>query len=85
MLYFAIDNEPDPGHKMNQAIETTADRVRRVLSGSATPAMDLLVMVDDGEMTAHEATQALKRTGRKVADVHSAAAFELDHMRRLDC
>ena len=60
-------------------------QVRNILSGSPTPACDLLVLVDDGYMTAHEATQALKATGRKIADVHSCAAAEREHMRRLDC
>lgn len=64
------------------ATQTTADKIRLILSGSCTPAQDLLVLVDDGEITAGEATQALKRTGRKVADIHSAAAFEIDCERR---
>lgn len=57
--------------------------VHRIITGSATPACDLLVLVDDGYLTATEATQALQGTGRNIADVHSAAAFEIDQMRAL--
>lgn len=64
--------------------QLTVDKVRGILSGSCTPACDLLVLVEDGEMSAYEASQALKHSGRKVSDVHSAAAFEIDNMRRFD-
>jgi hypothetical protein len=63
----------------------TAALVRRILAGSCTPAIDLVRLVDDGLITAHDATLALQATGRKVADVHSAAAFERDEMIRRDC
>lgn len=65
--------------------KTTGDVVRdveNILTGSATPACDLLVLVDDGYLTATEATQALQGTGRNIADVHSAAAFEKDEALR---
>lgn len=65
-------------------MSTTQDKIRRILSGSATPACDLLVLVEDGYITAHEASNALKGAGKKVADVHSAAATEIDYMRRHD-
>lgn len=67
------DNTPD-----------TATQVKRILTGSCSPACDLLALVDDGLLTASEAGDALRRSGRKVADIHSAAAFERDNMRRLD-
>lgn len=56
--------------------------VERILTTSTTPAIDLLALVDDGLMTATEATQALQGTGLNVADVHSAAAFEKDEEQR---
>jgi hypothetical protein len=59
----------------------TAAQVRRILAGSCTPAIDLLRMVDDGLITAHDATEALQASGRGVTDVHSAAAYERDYMR----
>lgn len=62
----------------------TANEIRRILSGSPTPACDLLVLVEDGYITAHDATTAMKAAGHKVADVHSAAAAEIDDMRRND-
>jgi hypothetical protein len=57
-------------------------KISKILSGSCTPASDLLVMVEDGEITASEATAAMKRAGRNVSDVHSAAASEIDYMTR---
>jgi len=59
-------------------------RIAIILSGSATPACDLLVMVEDGELTAQEATAALRSRNSRSADVHSAAAAEIDYMRRND-
>ena len=64
---------------------TTADNVKRILSGSCTPASDLLVLVEDGELTAYEASEALRNSGRKVADVQSAAAFEVEQQRKFNC
>lgn len=61
-----------------------SDKIRSIIAGSPTPACDLLVMVEDGEITAHEATQALKQSNRKSADVHSVAAAEVEYMRRND-
>lgn len=61
-----------------------AAQVRRILAGSCTPACDLVRMVDDGLITAHDATEALQATGRKIADVHSEAAAERDYMLRHD-
>ena len=59
-------------------------RIATILSGSATPACDLLVMVEDGELTAYEATTALRSSNSRSADVHSVAAAEIEHMRRND-
>ena len=61
-----------------------ADEVKLVISGSCTPAQDLLVMVDDGRLSAYEAGQALRNSGRKVADILSAAAFEIDQERKFN-
>lgn len=61
-----------------------SDKIRSIIASSATPASDLLVMVEDGEITAHEATKALKRSNSKSADVHSVAAAEVEYMRRND-
>lgn len=63
----------------------TNDQIHRILSGSATPASDLLAMVEDGYITATEATTALRSRNSKSADVHSAAAAEIEDMRRRDC
>lgn len=57
------------------------ERIALILSGSATPACDLLVMVDDGEITSWEATQALRSSSPRCADVHSVAAEEIECMR----
>lgn len=67
-------------------IADKADKVRKIISGSCTPAQDLLVMVDDGELTAYEAGQALRLSSQRmatVADIRSAAAFEIDNERKL--
>lgn len=61
-----------------------SDKIRSIIASSATPASDLLVMVEDGEITAHEATKALKQSNSKSADVHSVAAAEIEYMRRND-
>lgn len=66
-------------------MDTTHDQIRRILSGSCTPASDLLVMVEDGYITATEATAALRTRNTKSADVHSVAAAEIEDMRRRDC
>lgn len=65
-------------------MSTIQDQIRRILSGSATPACDLLVLVEDGYINAHDATNAMKAAGHKAADVHSAAASEIEYMRRND-
>jgi|GEM_PF-3466799 len=75
----AIDNAPE------NDMETTQDKIRKILSGSCTPASDLLDLVDDGAITAFEASGILRNSGRKVADVHSAAAAEIEQQRRFDC
>lgn len=64
-------------------ITDKATHIKSILSGSCSPASDLLDMVEDGYLTAGEATLALQQSGRKVADVHSAASIEHEHMLRL--
>jgi hypothetical protein len=80
-----------PAHKASASVQRVQPaelpkdkKIALVLSGSCTPACDLLVMVEDGEITAHEATLALRTKSKNVSDVHSAAADEIDFMRRYD-
>lgn len=61
-----------------------AAAVSAILSGSCTPACDLLVLVTEGVITSREATLALRTRSPGAADVRSAAAAEIDYMRRND-
>lgn len=60
-------------------------KIQNILSGSCTPASDLMTLVEDGYLAAREASEILRNSGRKVADVHSAAAAEIEQQRRFDC
>lgn len=62
----------------------TTDRIALILSGSCTPACDLLEAVRSGEVSRQEATAAYKRTRPTAVCLESAAQSELEQMRRLD-
>lgn len=58
-----------------------AAKIRNILSGSCTPASDLLDLVNDGKLTAHEATEALRKSGRTGGCVRTQAHAESAYMR----
>ena len=58
-----------------------AAKIQNILSGSCTPAGDLLDLVDAGKLTAHEATQSLHQSGRTGGCVRTQAHAESVYMR----
>ena len=63
----------------------SADRIRRILSGSCTPACDLEALVDAGEITLEQASNALQSRMGSHSSVRNVAQLERDDVARRDC
>ena len=64
---------------------TNTDRINRIVSGSCTPACDLEDLMERGEITRAEASNALQRRMGAHTSVAAVAQAERDDMRNRDC
>lgn len=63
---------------------SVATRVARIVSGSCTPACDLVSLVREGALTDLEALRALRTHHPDINDLFLSAQDEIDYMRRND-
>ena len=68
-----------------EAIMETQERITRILSGSCTPACDLQAMVESGEITLMEASNALQRRMGSHRSVAAVADAERADVAARDC